>query len=210
MSKYQEDEQFEKAIEEKKVEEEKVEEKKVEEKHVEAMHTEAMHTEEKQVEEPKKRKGKPLTPEHKAKLLEGLKQARLRKAEIKLSKDEKLKNIKMEVKQIDEKVVEKIVENVVKPIIDPKDIEIKELRKKLEGLTLQDVVKPKPKRKAKPKTIIEEDEDKQSSEEKHIEDKPKKKKYVKKIGSIQEIASHVQQIQPIIFKSLRGSKMRKR
>ena len=95
--------------------------------------------------------------------------------------------------------------------VDLRDLEIKELKKKLDGLTLQDVVKPK--RKTKPKTIPEESEDEKPKEKKPR--KPRAKKEKVEIEAVvfeplaTSIAKQVQQAPSIIFKSLRGSRMKK-
>tara|TARA_R110001606_G_scaffold108523_3_gene233621 strand:+ start:1360 stop:1887 length:528 start_codon:yes stop_codon:yes gene_type:complete len=152
-------------------------------------------------EKPKKKARKQMSPEHKERLLQGLIAARAKKAELALLEDKK--------------VVEKIKEKVdqVKPSkeVDLRDLEIKELKKKLDGLTLQDVVKPK--RKTKPKTIPEESEDEKPKEKKPR--KPRAKKEKVEIEAVvfeplaTSIAKHVQQAPSIIFKSLRGSRMKK-
>ena len=151
-------------------------------------------------EKPKKKARKQMSPEHKERLLQGLIAARAKKAELALLEDKK--------------VVEKIKEKVdqVKPSkeVDLRDLEIKELKKKLDGLTLQDVVKPK--RKTKPKTIPEESEDEKPKEKKPRKPRAKKEKVEKeKIveNESTSIAQHIQQAPSIIFKSLRGSRMKK-
>ena len=151
-------------------------------------------------EKPKKKARKQMSPEHKERLLQGLIAARAKKAELALLEDKK--------------VVEKIKEKVdqVKPSkeVDPRDLEIKELKKKLDGLTLQDVVKPK--RKTKPKTIPEESEDEKPKEKKPRKPRAKKEKVEKEKvveNEVTSIAQHIQQAPSIIFKSLRGSRMKK-
>jgi hypothetical protein len=151
-------------------------------------------------EKPKKKARKQMSPEHKERLLQGLIAARAKKAELALLEDKK--------------VVEKIKEKVdqVKPSkeVDLRDLEIKELKKKLDGLTLQDVVKPK--RKTKPKTIPEESEDEKPTEKKPRKPRAKKEKVEKEKVVENEstsIAQHIQQAPSIIFKSLRGSRMKK-
>ena len=157
-------------------------------------------------EKPKKAK-RQMTPEHKERLLQGLIKARARKAENIARKEAKLKSVEKE----DEKVVAKVSQVKQSKEVDPRDLEIKELKKKLDGLTLQDVVKPK--RKTKPKTIPEESEDEKPKEKKPRKPRAKKEKVTdpSKIveNEVTSIAQHIQQAPSIIFKSLRGSRMKK-
>ena len=98
-------------------------------------------------EKPKKekKKRKPMTPEHKAKLLEGLKKARERSNLMRKKRSEAKKIIK---RKEDEEVERILHENLLAKgkKEDDKDKEIARLKKKLESLTLQDVIK-KPKKK---------------------------------------------------------------
>ena len=98
-------------------------------------------------EKPKKekKKRKPMTPEHKAKLLEGLKKARERSNLMRKKRSEAKKIIK---RKEDEEVERILHENLLAKgkKEDDKDKEIQRLKKKLESLTLQDVIK-KPKKK---------------------------------------------------------------
>ncbi len=99
-------------------------------------------------EKPKKekKKRKPLTPEHKAKLLEGLKKAREKSNLMRKKRSEAKKIIKRkENEEVDRILHENLLSKGKKE--DDKDKEIARLKKKLESLTLQDVIKkPKPKK----------------------------------------------------------------
>ena len=99
-------------------------------------------------EKPKKekKKRKPLTPEHKAKLLEGLKKAREKSNFMRKKRSEAKKIIKRkENEEVDRILHENLLSKGKKE--DDKDKEIARLKKKLESLTLQDVIKkPKPKK----------------------------------------------------------------
>ena len=98
-------------------------------------------------EKPKKekKKRKPMTPEHKAKLLEGLKKAR-EKSNLMRKKRAEAKKItkRKEDEEVDRILHENLLAKGKKE--DEKDKEIARLKKKLESLTLQDVIK-KPKKK---------------------------------------------------------------
>tara|TARA_R110002073_G_scaffold286660_1_gene451388 strand:+ start:242 stop:805 length:564 start_codon:yes stop_codon:yes gene_type:complete len=98
-------------------------------------------------EKPKKekKKRKPMTPEHKAKLLEGLKKAR-EKSNLMRKKRSEAKKItkRKEDEEVDRILHENLLSKGKKE--DDKDKEIARLKKKLESLTLQDVIK-KPKKK---------------------------------------------------------------
>lgn len=123
-----------------------------------------------------KKKRKPMTPEHKAKLLEGLKKARERSNLMRKKRSEAKKIIK---RKEDEEVERILHENLLAKgkKEDAKDKEIERLKKKLESLTLQDVIK-KPKKKKveriptpEPEELTEEEpepepENKQSSSSK--------------------------------------------
>lgn len=103
-------------------------------------------------EKPKKekKKRKPMTPEHKAKLLEGLKKAREKSNLMRKKRSEAKKIIKRkENEEVDRILHENLLSKGKKE--DDKDKEIERLKKKLESLTLQDVIK-KPKKKVRPPT----------------------------------------------------------
>jgi len=111
-----------------------------------------------------KKKRKPMTPEHKAKLLEGLKKAREKSNLMRKKRSEAKKIIK---RKEDEEVERILHENLLAKgkKEDDKDKEIARLKKKLESLTLQDVIK-KPKKKKvvriptpEPEELTEEDSD---------------------------------------------------
>jgi hypothetical protein len=93
-------------------------------------------------EKPKKekKKRKPMTPEHKAKLLEGLKKAR-EKSNLMRKKRSEAKKItkRKEDEEVDRILHENLLSKGKKE--DDKDKEIARLKKKLESLTLQDVIK---------------------------------------------------------------------
>ncbi len=133
-------------------------------------------------EKPKKekKKRKPMTPEHKAKLLEGLKKAREKSNLMRKKRSEAKKIIK---RKEDEEVERILHENLLSKgkKEDDKDKEIARLKKKLESLTLQDVIKkpkknkqsnlerpptPEPEPEPEPESESEEDENKQSSSSK--------------------------------------------
>ena len=103
-----------------------------------------------------KKPRKPMTPEHKEKLLKSLKKAREQSALKRGLKSQAKKIIKAADEAETNDIIRKSLLVKAKAEEDPRDIEIKKLRAKLDGLTLQDVIK-KPKPKPKPKVIIEED-----------------------------------------------------
>ena len=149
-----------------------------------------------------KKPRKPMSAEHKAKLLHSLEKARVQSA-LKRGLKSQAKKI---LKEKDDKETNEIIRKslLAKNEEDPRDIQIKELKARLDGLTLQDVIK-KPKKQV---TIKEEPEPEPEPVPEPVHE-PKPKPQAKKMNTIQEIASHVQQA-PLIFKSLRGSKMKKR
>ena len=102
---------------------------------------------------------------------------------------------------------------------DPRDIQIKELKARLDGLTLQDVVK-KPKKKALPKVIDNESEEDLMFEIEIEKEKPKpiskaSKEPISKASKepkkpMEEIKEEEKTPEPIkLFQSLRGSKFKK-
>lgn len=96
-------------------------------------------------EKPKRKvERKPISPERKAMLLENLKKARVRAAEVRKEK----KEMKEAKKLRDAKPV---VQKKATPAIDPRDAEILRLRNQVKTFSLQDIArkskpKPKPKR----------------------------------------------------------------
>ena len=99
-----------------------------------------------EIEKPEKKKvaRKPISPERKAALLENLKKARIRAAEVRKEK----KEMKEAQKVRDAKPV---IERKTTPAIDPRDAEILRLRNQVKTFSLQDIArkskpKPKPKR----------------------------------------------------------------
>ena len=100
--------------------------------------------EKKEKKEKVKKQRKPMTPEHKAKLLAGLSKARLA-SNLARAKRKQVKKIQKE--QEDAEVDRILRENLLSKSkkTDDKDKEIERLKKKLENLTLQDVIK-KPKK----------------------------------------------------------------
>jgi len=113
---------------------------------------EIIEEEEPPKEKPKKekKKRKPMTPEHKAKLLEGLKKAREKSNLMRKKRSEAKKIIKQkENEEVDRILHENLLSKGKKE--DDKDKEIERLKKKLESLTLQDVIK-KPRKKTRPPT----------------------------------------------------------
>ena len=96
-------------------------------------------------EKPKRKvERKPISPERKAALLENLKKARIRAAEVRKEK----KEMKEAKKLRDAKPV---AEKKATPAIDPRDAEILRLRNQVKTFSLQDIArkskpKPKPKR----------------------------------------------------------------
>ena len=114
---------------------------------VENIEIEIVEEKEPPKEKPKKekKKRKPMTPEHKAKLLEGLKKAR-EKSNLMRKKRSEAKKItkRKEDEEVDRILHENLLSKGKKE--DDKDKEIARLKKKLESLTLQDVIK-KPNKK---------------------------------------------------------------
>ena len=101
---------------------------------------------EKKEKKPKEKKPrKPMTPEHKAKLLAGLQKARAASnlARAKRSQVKKIQKEKEE-EEVDRILRENLLAKSKKT--DDKDKEIERLKKKLESLTLQDVIKKPPKK----------------------------------------------------------------
>ena len=100
-----------------------------------------------------KKPRKPMSAEHKAKLLLSLAKAREQSC-LKRGLKSQAKKI---LKEKDEAETNEIIRKslLAKDVEDPRDIQIRELKARLDGLTLQDVVK---KPKAKPKVINEEPE----------------------------------------------------
>jgi hypothetical protein len=100
-------------------------------------------------EKPKRKvERKPISPERKAMLLENLKKARVRAAEVR----EEKKAMKAEIKAKEKKTQKKVEPaKKVAPAIDPRDAEILRLRNQVKNFSLQDIArkskpKPKPKR----------------------------------------------------------------
>ena len=100
-----------------------------------------------------KKPRKPMTPEHKAKLMLSLKKAREQSALKRGLKSQAKKILKEADEAETNEIIRKSLLVKAKAEEDPRDIEIKNLKAKLDGLTLQDVVK---KPKTKPKVIMEE------------------------------------------------------
>jgi len=112
-------------------------------------------------EEPVKQKKarKPISPERKKQLVEQLKKARERAAEVR--KERKTRNAEVKKKQVDEGVKKELAKRetekkeppVLKP--DPRDSELERLRNQVKNFTLQDIArksKPKPKPKKREDT----------------------------------------------------------
>ena len=103
-----------------------------------------------EIEKPKRKvERKPISPERKAMLLENLKKARVRAAEVRQEK----KAMKAAMKPKEKKTEKKASpEKKVAPAIDPRDAEILRLRNQVKTFSLQDIArKSKPKPKPKPK-----------------------------------------------------------
>ena len=103
-----------------------------------------------EIEKPKRKvERKPISPERKAALLENLKKARVRAAEVR----EEKKAMKAAMKPKEKKTQKKVEpEKKVAPAIDPRDAEILRLRNQVKTFSLQDIArksKPKPKPKQK-------------------------------------------------------------
>ena len=103
-----------------------------------------------------KKPRKPMSAEHKKKVLESLKKAR-EASKLARGKNSQAKKILKKKKndETDEIIRRSLLEKTVKD--NEKDIEIKRLKKQLDNLTLQDVI-PKPKKKPKMEPIVEETE----------------------------------------------------
>ena len=150
-----------------------------------------------------KKPRKPMSAEHKAKLLLSLAKAREQSC-LKRGLKSQAKKI---LKEKDEAETNEIIRKslLAKDVEDPRDIQIRELKARLDGLTLQDVVK---KPKAKPKPIPEE-----SEAEAEPEPEPEPEPLHAPTPKIHKPIPEPQIISPIPkkvnFKSLRGSKMNK-
>ena len=150
-----------------------------------------------------KKPRKPMSAEHKAKLLLSLAKAREQSC-LKRGLKSQAKKI---LKEKDEAETNEIIRKslLAKDVEDPRDVQIRELKARLDGLTLQDVVK---KPKAKPKVIIEEPEP-----EPEPEAEPEAEPLHEPTPKIHKPIPEPQIISPIPkkvnFKSLRGSKMNK-
>ena len=121
-----------------------------------------------------KKKRKPMSEEHKAKLIKSLEKARIQSA-LKRGKKAKAKKI---LKEQDDEEVDKILDLHIKSKEakeNQKDKEIKRLQAKLDNLTLQDVLPKKP--KSKPLPIIEEEHEEEQEEE---QVKPLKETHIQK------------------------------
>tara|TARA_R110000787_G_scaffold31374_1_gene83318 strand:+ start:55 stop:624 length:570 start_codon:yes stop_codon:yes gene_type:complete len=161
-----------------------------------------------------KKPRKPMSAEHKAKLLLSLKKAR-EQSVLKRGLKSQAKKILKEADDAEtNEIIRKSLLVKAKAEEDPRDIEIKKLRAKLDGLTLQDVVK---KPKSKPKVIIEEPEFEPIDEPdiviaEPVAVTPKVKIEPKVVPIVVPIEPKVVPIvQPKkIFKSTRGSKLKRR
>ena len=109
-----------------------------------------------------KKQRKPMTPEHKAKVLAALSKAREASA---LSRQKKAEVKKIKKRDADEETDEIIRKDLLKKTAknDAKDDRIAALEKQLSNITLQDVIK-KPKAK-KPMKVIEEEIEEEAEEE---------------------------------------------
>jgi len=107
-------------------------------------------------EEPVKQKKarKPISPERKQQLIEQLKKARERAAEVR--KERKTRNAEIKKKQVDEGVKKELAKQKTKSLApDPRDAELERLRNQVKNFTLQDIArksKPKPKPKKREDT----------------------------------------------------------
>ena len=107
-------------------------------------------------EEPVKQKKarKPISPERKKQLIEQLKKARERAAEVR--KERKTRNAEVKKKQVDEGVKKELAKQKTKSLApDPRDAELDRLRNQVKNFTLQDIArksKPKPKPKKREDT----------------------------------------------------------
>lgn len=149
---------------------------------------------------PKKEKKprKPMSAEHKEKLMKSLAKAREKSA---LNRGLKSKAKKI-LKAKDDAETMEIIRKSQLSIPDSRDDKIKELQARLDGLTLQDVV-VKPKRKPKPKPIPEEEED----DSDYTSTTLVEPNYVSKPAPVAVAAP----VEPKLnFKSVRGAKMKRR
>tara|TARA_R110000765_G_scaffold55166_3_gene109596 strand:- start:443 stop:1009 length:567 start_codon:yes stop_codon:yes gene_type:complete len=159
-----------------------------------------------------KKPRKPMTPEHKEKLLSSLKKAREQSALKRGLKSHAKKIIKAADEAETNDIIRKSLLVKAKAEEDPRDIEIKKLRAKLDGLTLQDVIKkPKP----KPKVIIEEPEFEPIDEPDIVIPTPLPSREPSPIPTPKKVTiiEPVNIIEPVIkskvFKSTRGSKLKR-
>ena len=134
-----------------------------------------------------KKQRKPMTPEHKAKVLAALSKAREASA---LSRQKKAEVKKIKKRDADEETDEIIRKDLLKKTAknDAKDDRIAALEKQLSNITLQDVIK-KPKAK-KPMKVIEEEIEEEPEEEAEAPPAPVESKEV-------SFAQHIQQA-PVI------------
>ena len=161
-----------------------------------------------------KKPRKPMSEEHKAKLVASLVKAREQSALKRGLKSQAKKIIKEKEDAETNEIIRKSL--LAKDKEDPRDIQIKELKARLDGLTLQDVVK-KPKKKALPKVIDNESEEDLmfEIEIEKVEIEKEKPKPISKASKepkkpMEEIKEEEQTPEPIkLFQSLRGSKFKK-
>ena len=164
-----------------------------------------------------KKPRKPMSEEHKAKLVASLVKAREQSALKRGLKSQAKKIIKEKEDAETNEIIRKSL--LAKDKEDPRDIQIKELKARLDGLTLQDVVK-KPKKKALPKVIDNESEEDLMFEIEIEKEKPKpiskaSKEPISKASKepkkpMEEIKEEEKTPEPIkLFQSLRGSKFKK-
>lgn len=140
--------------------------------------------------EPKKQKKprKPMSAEHKAKVIAGLAKAREKSAIARAKKKEvrKIKKVQAD-EEIDNIIREDLMKKTKKET--DKDKRIKELEDKLASLTLQDVLKPKKKAKildVEELTTIPEEE----------QPKPVKKKVEAAVGQKAKVVAQAKQLEP--------------
>jgi hypothetical protein len=165
-----------------------------------------------------KKPRKPMSEEHKAKLVASLVKAREQSALKRGLKSQAKKIIKEKEDAETNEIIRKSL--LAKDKEDPRDIQIKELKARLDGLTLQDVVK-KPKKKALPKVIDNESEEDLMFEIEIEKEKPKPiskaskepMEEINKQSSISKASKDEEEEktpEPIkLFQSLRGSKFKK-
>ena len=166
-----------------------------------------------------KKPRKPMSAEHKAKLLAGLAKAREASAEKRGKKKEAKRILKEEKDNMADELIRKseIIkearEATSKSVVrDSRDDEIAELKSKLNNRTLQDVLpKSKPKKKKVVMKVI--DEDDEFSEE-DIEDMViETKKKVKKASAgatLKSYNNNIEETPPkVVYTNLRGKKHRK-